>query len=193
MELRGYSKADVDHQLVPLSTVAWASVLGSFPLIAADLADEVASHAGIRRSFVHERAAGNPVDLFLAAMAWGFGPTAYGPARVAKMMAGPQAGGPHHATEGPVGRCRRRSTKTTISDPETRAVDLIKRALRSAGVRFEWGRGSRLIGPADLGVPDTLAFGVLGTSRQLAFVALAEVGRTVLSWPRFVETVAVSA
>ena len=31
--------------------------------------------------------------------------------------------------KGLIGRCRRRSTKTTISDPETRAVDLLKRVL----------------------------------------------------------------
>ncbi|HUS22629.1 MAG TPA: IS3 family transposase [Aeromicrobium sp.] len=30
--------------------------------------------------------------------------------------------------KGLIGRCRRRRTKTTISDPETRAVDLVKRA-----------------------------------------------------------------
>jgi hypothetical protein len=38
-----------------------------------DLVMEVSSHGGIRRAFVHERATGNPVDLFLAAMAWGYG------------------------------------------------------------------------------------------------------------------------
>ena len=34
--------------------------------------------------------------------------------------------------KGLVGRCRRRSTRTTFSDPETKAADLIKRAFGQA-------------------------------------------------------------
>jgi len=39
--------------------------------------------------------------------------------------------------KGLIGRCRRRSTKTTISDPETRAVDLIKRAFGPETVELD--------------------------------------------------------
>lgn len=88
-ELRAYSGTDVAAQRVPLSMDAWASVFASSPEVAAEIAAEIDAHNGIRRSFIHERADGDPVSLFLAAMAWGFGPTAYGPARVAKMMAIP--------------------------------------------------------------------------------------------------------
>lgn len=39
--------------------------------------------------------------------------------------------------KGLVGRCRRRKTKTTISDPETRAVDLLKRAFGPETVELD--------------------------------------------------------
>jgi hypothetical protein len=39
------------------------------------LVNETKRYGGIRRSFVHRRATGDPVELFLAAMAWGFGTT----------------------------------------------------------------------------------------------------------------------
>lgn len=39
--------------------------------------------------------------------------------------------------QGLIGRCRRRSTRTTISDPETRAVDLIKRAFGPGTVELD--------------------------------------------------------
>jgi transposase InsO family protein len=39
--------------------------------------------------------------------------------------------------KGLVGRCRRRWTKTTISDPETRAVDLVKRAFGPGTVEVD--------------------------------------------------------
>ena len=39
--------------------------------------------------------------------------------------------------KGLVGRCRRRWTKTTVSDPETRAVDLVKRAFGPGTVELD--------------------------------------------------------
>jgi len=39
--------------------------------------------------------------------------------------------------KGLIGRCRRRWTKTTISDPETRAVDLLKRAFGPETVELD--------------------------------------------------------
>ena len=39
--------------------------------------------------------------------------------------------------KGLIGRCRRRSTKTTISDPETKAADLIKRAFGPGTVEVD--------------------------------------------------------
>lgn len=39
--------------------------------------------------------------------------------------------------EGLVGRCRRKWTKTTISDPSTEAVDLVKRAFGPGTVELD--------------------------------------------------------
>ena len=39
--------------------------------------------------------------------------------------------------KGLIGRCRRRSTRTTVSDPETRAVDLLKRAFGPGTVELD--------------------------------------------------------
>lgn len=47
--------------------------------------------------------------------------------RVARLM----------AAEGLVGRCRRKWTKTTISDPETEAVDLVKRAFGPGTIELD--------------------------------------------------------
>jgi hypothetical protein len=87
--LLAYSRADVANQRVPLSLDAWAPVLESVPQLAVALGEELEMHGGIRRPFVHDRAGGDPVELFLAAMTWGFGTTTYGPARVNRMMSDP--------------------------------------------------------------------------------------------------------
>ena len=88
-DLLAYGRESVGDQRVPLSIEAWAPLLEAHPELRADLGAEVEANDGIRRSFVHKRAASDPVELFLAAMAWGFGPKTYGPARVTKMMANP--------------------------------------------------------------------------------------------------------
>jgi putative transposase len=49
------------------------------------------------------------------------------PKRVARLM----------RTEGLVGRCRRRRTKTTFSDPQAAAVDLVKRAFGAGTVELD--------------------------------------------------------
>jgi hypothetical protein len=87
--LLDFGRADVAAQRVPWSSKPWAGVLGENLPLAAALTQEVEQYGGIRRSFVHALAEADPVELFLAAMAWGFGPTPYGPARVRKMMTTP--------------------------------------------------------------------------------------------------------
>ena len=42
---------------------------------ARSLRAEVRNHGGVRREFVFDHADGDPAELFLLAMAWGFGPT----------------------------------------------------------------------------------------------------------------------
>ncbi len=72
--LLGFSRSDVQHQQNAWRpTPFWRSVLGGHPALLDALVDEMIEHHTIRRVFVHERAQGNPVELFLAAMAWGFG------------------------------------------------------------------------------------------------------------------------
>jgi len=84
-----FGSDDVASQRVPWSAESWGQVLRGHPILAADIEREVDENSGIRRAFVHDRAADNPVELFLTAMAWGFGTTSYGPSRVAKIMADP--------------------------------------------------------------------------------------------------------
>lgn len=50
-------------------------------MLLASLEEEVREHCGIRREFVFERADDDPVVLFLAAMAWGFGSRVRRPAQ----------------------------------------------------------------------------------------------------------------
>ena len=52
------------------------------------LRDDVAEHGGIRRAFVFEQRA-DPLSLFIAAMAWGFGRHPRAPGRVARMLTPP--------------------------------------------------------------------------------------------------------
>jgi hypothetical protein len=52
----------------------WLNSLRDYPRLLEALLNEVAEHRGITRAFVHARSEGNPVELFLASMAWGFGP-----------------------------------------------------------------------------------------------------------------------
>jgi hypothetical protein len=54
-------------------TPFWVGALAGFPALLANLSNEVINYGGIRRVFVHELALGDPVELFLATMAWGFG------------------------------------------------------------------------------------------------------------------------
>ena len=82
-----FNAASVTAQLIPWHlTPDWTSLLGSHPQLLAALQNEVATHGGIRRSFVHQYAKGDPVGLFLLAMAWGFGETSYGAVRVRRML-----------------------------------------------------------------------------------------------------------
>jgi hypothetical protein len=72
--LLGYSRADVVSQRVRWSPTAfWQAALKNHRSLLDGLVEEVAKNGGIRRSFVHGLALGNPVELFLAVMAWGLG------------------------------------------------------------------------------------------------------------------------
>jgi hypothetical protein len=73
-ELLAYSRAELrDHRVPWWPTPFWQQAFANNQALADELVSEAAKHGGIRRAFVHGLAAGDPVDLFLATMAWGFG------------------------------------------------------------------------------------------------------------------------
>jgi hypothetical protein len=86
--LLDYDRTDVAAQRVRWQcTGKWQQVFAPFPEVATAVADEVETHGGIRRSFVHGYAAEDPVHLFAVTMAWGFGRNGRGASRVLKMTA----------------------------------------------------------------------------------------------------------
>jgi hypothetical protein len=86
--VRSWHPADVAKQAVKWSALRqpWTDALRNHANLRADLEREVREHDGIRREFVFARADGNPVELFLAAMAWGLGPTNVRWPRQAEML-----------------------------------------------------------------------------------------------------------
>jgi hypothetical protein len=73
--VRRCSEDDIARQRIWWSaTGLWREALRGRAALLAGLEDEVREHGGIRREFVFARADCEPVVLFLAAMAWGFGP-----------------------------------------------------------------------------------------------------------------------
>jgi len=74
--LRDLRQSDVDNQRESWRlTPSWRGFMASRPNLAKALTDEVASNGGIRLSFVHSYADDDPIDLFYAAMAWGYATT----------------------------------------------------------------------------------------------------------------------
>ena len=75
---RSYTQADIADQRIQWSWAKepWPQAFRDHADLAAKLEAEVRDHCGIRREFVFDHAAGDPAELFLLAMAWGFGPTA---------------------------------------------------------------------------------------------------------------------
>ena len=72
--LLGYGRHSVANQRVTWKpSPFWAGVFARRPALLNKLTNEVVEHGGIRRAFVHGLAFDDPVDLFLATMAWGFG------------------------------------------------------------------------------------------------------------------------
>jgi hypothetical protein len=68
--VRSYRQADLDNQLVAWrATPFWRKVLRDHPALLADLQAEIRPDGNISRSFVKSRE--DPIELFLAMMAWG--------------------------------------------------------------------------------------------------------------------------
>ena len=67
-------QADLDaHSVKWNATDSWVERLQAYPRVLTALKDEKVSGGGIRRAFVHGYADSDEVELFLVAMAWGFG------------------------------------------------------------------------------------------------------------------------
>ncbi|PVB15930.1 hypothetical protein D2E76_25435 [Mycobacteroides abscessus] len=56
-----------------------------------DLVEHVRTTGGIYRSFIHGRSTGDPVGLFLLAMAWGYEDVGYGPYRTQQILTLPRS------------------------------------------------------------------------------------------------------
>lgn len=90
--VRARHLADVENQRVSWSAERppWPEALRGHANLRSDLESEVRKHGGIRRKFVFERAdSDDATELFLAAMAWGFGETNVRWPRQAEMLIHP--------------------------------------------------------------------------------------------------------
>ncbi|MGH7642588.1 MAG: hypothetical protein ACRENX_06180 [Candidatus Dormibacteria bacterium] len=74
--MRACTQTQVDEQLIPWNeSDFWVTAFGDHPHLLAELMTEVQEKGGIARSFVFAHSTSDPVELFLVAMAWGFGRT----------------------------------------------------------------------------------------------------------------------
>ena len=75
--VRSCTEADVANQRIKWSSSKkpWPEAFRHHADLRGKLEDEIGKYGGIRREFVFSHADGDPVRLFLVAMAWGFGGT----------------------------------------------------------------------------------------------------------------------
>ena len=75
--VRSCTEADVANQKIKWSSSKepWPEAFRHHADLRDELENEIHQHGGIRREFVFSHADGDPVRLFLVAMAWGFGRT----------------------------------------------------------------------------------------------------------------------
>jgi predicted house-cleaning noncanonical NTP pyrophosphatase (MazG superfamily) len=85
-KIREYTAADVEAQRVKWIPGRWKNVFAGHEAAYKALIDHSKAVGGIARSFVHAQASGDPVDLFLMAMAWGYRPKDYGTARTEQIL-----------------------------------------------------------------------------------------------------------
>ena len=89
--LRGYTTKNVDDQRVQWRPERWRNAFVRHETALTALEEHSRESGGIARSFVHAQADGDPVDLFLMAMVWGYGTQGLGPGRTAAIMEQPGA------------------------------------------------------------------------------------------------------
>ncbi len=74
---------------IPCDVTRWGSELEGYGFpgaVPAELFERVVRDNTITREMVFEHQDGDPLDLLVASMLWGFGPIAYGPYRTAQML-----------------------------------------------------------------------------------------------------------
>lgn len=84
--VRRFSADDVARQRVRWIPERWDATFSQYPGAFEALSAHSKTADGIARSFIHSRTAGDPVELFLMSMAWGYRPKDYGPTRTAKVL-----------------------------------------------------------------------------------------------------------
>ncbi|PRC43214.1 hypothetical protein C6A85_000000106485, partial [Mycobacterium sp. ITM-2017-0098] len=85
--------ADVEDQRVKWMPERWTATFDGHETAHARLKTHSQEAGGIARSFIHAQSNGDPVDLFLMAMAWGYRPKDYGPDRTKGVLAQDDAAG----------------------------------------------------------------------------------------------------
>lgn len=84
--LRRYTVVDVDAQRIRWIPERWTAAFEGHEVVHGKLAAHSEAEGGIARKFIHDQADGDPIDLFLMAMAWGNKPKDYGPHRVREII-----------------------------------------------------------------------------------------------------------
>lgn len=84
--VRAATNDDVEAQRVHWRPERWREVFAGYGPLYQRLRDHIAKENGIARYFVHGLAAAEPMELFLASMAWGWGTVGYGPYRVGSII-----------------------------------------------------------------------------------------------------------
>jgi hypothetical protein len=84
--IRRYTVDDVAAQRIRWLPDRWTAAFARHEAAHRSLVAHSEAADGIARSHIHARADGDPVDLFLMAMAWGYKPKDYGPHRVKAIL-----------------------------------------------------------------------------------------------------------
>jgi predicted house-cleaning noncanonical NTP pyrophosphatase (MazG superfamily) len=84
--IRKYTSADVETQRVKWIPSRWKNAFAGHEAAYKALIEHSDEAGGIARSFIHARASGDPVELFLMTMAWGFRPRDYGVTRTERVL-----------------------------------------------------------------------------------------------------------
>ena len=84
--LRSFSSTDVASHRVQFNPEAWRTAFADHEETLTQLAHHAHNEGGITRSYLHDRASTDPVDLFLISMVWGYGKVGYGPRRITDIL-----------------------------------------------------------------------------------------------------------